>query len=199
MKTLKDMSGEELESKFLDLVPLGRVSEFRLELRRRLELAGRISSGNLEPHGISLLLAEQARVSELIADRNAAESERDQARAERDALNENIQNWGIVEIAVRNMNVASYVEHWESRALAAENSLSTARTALTGAQIDFNFIAGLAQGREEMHSVFGQIERTALLAAKYALAALNPPEEATTSEKAGALSAETATEPRKDK
>jgi len=30
------------------------------------------------------------------------------------------KTWGIVEIAVRNPNVASYIEHWEGRALKAE-------------------------------------------------------------------------------
>ena len=30
------------------------------------------------------------------------------------------KTWGIVEIAVRNPNVASYVEHWEKRAIKAE-------------------------------------------------------------------------------
>ena len=32
------------------------------------------------------------------------------------------KTWGIIEIAVRNPNVASYIEHWEGRALKAEEN-----------------------------------------------------------------------------
>ena len=28
--------------------------------------------------------------------------------------------WGTIEVAIRNPNVASYIEHWEKRALSAE-------------------------------------------------------------------------------
>jgi len=34
------------------------------------------------------------------------------------------KTWGIIEIAVRNPNVASYMEHWEGRATKAEESLA---------------------------------------------------------------------------
>jgi len=34
--------------------------------------------------------------------------------------NHNFHTWGIVEIAVRNRNVAEYCEHWEERAIKAE-------------------------------------------------------------------------------
>ena len=37
------------------------------------------------------------------------------------------KTWGIVEIAIRNVNVKSYVEHWEGRALKAERELQQAR------------------------------------------------------------------------
>ena len=37
------------------------------------------------------------------------------------------QRWSIVEIAVRNPNVASYINHWEGRTLAAEATLATLR------------------------------------------------------------------------
>lgn len=94
-------------------------------------------------------------------------SERDQARAEKgDARQMRDQHFSEI---VRAREIIKGVIAQRDK---AEIQLSTARTALTGAQIDFNFIAGLAQGREEMHSVFGQIERTATLAAKYSLAAL---------------------------
>lgn len=133
--------------------------------------------------------AAGARCVELIADRNRAESERDQARAERGAqLRAADKVMELIDARVQRGQISSRGELTDARQdysepftyQAKENSeintlrgqLSTARTALTGAQIDFNFIAGLAQGREEMHSVFGQIERTATLAAKYSLAAL---------------------------
>jgi len=35
--------------------------------------------------------------------------------------------WGIIEVAVRNYNVQSYMEHWEGRAIAAEESLVAER------------------------------------------------------------------------
>jgi|ERR1700677_594825 len=34
------------------------------------------------------------------------------------------KTWGMVEVAVRNPNVHSYMEHWEGRALKAENELT---------------------------------------------------------------------------
>lgn len=36
------------------------------------------------------------------------------------------KTWGIIEIAVRNPNVASYMEHWENRATKAEQQLAEA-------------------------------------------------------------------------
>lgn len=91
MKTLKDMSGEELESKFLDLMPLGRVSEFRLELRRRLELAGRIEGRHL----VALRNAVHATMPEgelcgddaLEAWPDKLRERAEKAEAERDTLN----------------------------------------------------------------------------------------------------------------
>lgn len=38
--------------------------------------------------------------------------------------------WGVIEIAVRNPNVASYMDHWEKRATLAEAKLARAREAL---------------------------------------------------------------------
>lgn len=91
METLKDMSGEELESKFLDLMPLGRVSEFRLELRRRLELAGRIEGRHL----VALRNAVHATMPEgelcgddaLEAWPDKLRERAEKAEAERDTLN----------------------------------------------------------------------------------------------------------------
>jgi hypothetical protein len=34
------------------------------------------------------------------------------------------RTWGVIEIAVRNPNVSSYMEHWEGRALKAEAELA---------------------------------------------------------------------------
>lgn len=40
------------------------------------------------------------------------------------------KSWGIVEIAVRNQNVADYVEHWEGRTTKAEEQLAAVWEAL---------------------------------------------------------------------
>jgi len=37
------------------------------------------------------------------------------------------RTWGVVEIAVRNANVAEYCEHWKGRALKAERDLDESR------------------------------------------------------------------------
>ena len=39
-------------------------------------------------------------------------------------LERDLRSWGIIELAVRNPNVASHIEHWEGRALKAEAELS---------------------------------------------------------------------------
>jgi len=41
-----------------------------------------------------------------------------------EAENEQWRSWGVIEIAVRNPNVASYMDHWEKRAEAAEAKLA---------------------------------------------------------------------------
>jgi hypothetical protein len=38
--------------------------------------------------------------------------------------NADFRTWGIIEVAVRNPNVAEYMQHWEGRALRAEAALS---------------------------------------------------------------------------
>ena len=43
-------------------------------------------------------------------------AEMDEARAELARW----ATWGTIEVAIRNPNVASYIEHWEKRALSAE-------------------------------------------------------------------------------
>ena len=40
------------------------------------------------------------------------------------------RTWGVIEIAVRNPNVSSYVDHWEGRTLKAESELTALRTRL---------------------------------------------------------------------
>ena len=42
--------------------------------------------------------------------------------------------WGTIEIAVRNPNVASYMEHWEGRATKAETERDALRAALEDAR-----------------------------------------------------------------
>lgn len=37
------------------------------------------------------------------------------------------RKWGIIEVAVRNVNVSSYMDHWEGRALKAEAELARLR------------------------------------------------------------------------
>ena len=53
-------------------------------------------------------------------------AERDDLRAENERLKDELaqwQKWGMSEIAIRNPNVASYMEHWEERATRAEAAL----------------------------------------------------------------------------
>lgn len=38
------------------------------------------------------------------------------------------RSWGIIEVAIRNPNVQSYMDHWEGRALKAEAELSSLKT-----------------------------------------------------------------------
>lgn len=38
--------------------------------------------------------------------------------------------WGTIEVAIRNPNVASYIEHWEKRALSAEAERDALRAAV---------------------------------------------------------------------
>jgi len=64
------------------------------------------------------------------------------------------QTWGVIEIAARNVNVKSYADHWETRALKAEQALAAARERcdnaltrrLSGDTRDF--VCGLPKGHE---------------------------------------------------
>ena len=47
----------------------------------------------------------------------AIRAQLDEARAELTRW----ATWGTIEVAIRNPNVASYIEHWEKRALSAED------------------------------------------------------------------------------
>ena len=42
------------------------------------------------------------------------------------------RNWGIVEVAVRNPQVADYMDHWEGRATKAEAEVERLRATLKG-------------------------------------------------------------------
>jgi hypothetical protein len=44
---------------------------------------------------------------------------------------------GIIEVAVRNPNVSSYMDHWEGRTLKAESELATLRARLTQMEADY--------------------------------------------------------------
>lgn len=46
------------------------------------------------------------------------------------------ETWGIIEVAIRNPNVASYVKEWESRALNAEQQLAAAKDAVWNEAIE---------------------------------------------------------------
>ena len=52
------------------------------------------------------------------------------------------KTWGIVEISVRNPNVASYIEHWEGRAIKAESALAHKEyyDAMRAREIDMSLI-----------------------------------------------------------
>lgn len=57
----------------------------------------------------------------------------------REAEQREWESWGIVEIAVRNQSVADYVKHWESRCLAAEASLRSAKAILQEIRYDVSW------------------------------------------------------------
>ena len=47
-----------------------------------------------------------------------------EALAQAQQENEQWRTWGVIEIAIRNVNVASYMNEWEGRALKAETQLA---------------------------------------------------------------------------
>lgn len=242
--TLSDMSGEELESKFLDLVPHARVSEFRLELRRRLELVGRIEGRHLValrnavhatmPEGelcgddaleawpdklreraekaeaerdtlnnaLDSICAEfpeyghtsghEAAVARCVELINKLKVERDQARAERDGFEVRYKD-----LRETSRQISNALAFNTGRAETMEEQLSTARTALTRIMEDNEPGCGCNHSDENCCARHETVI-CSFCYASVALAALNPPE-ATTSEQAGAKSAETVTEPRKYK
>ena len=56
----------------------------------------------------------------------AIRAQLDEARAELTRW----ATWGTIEVAIRNPNVASYIEHWEKRALSAEAERDALRAAV---------------------------------------------------------------------
>lgn len=160
MSDLTRMSGEELLG---DGYCLRKTTPFnaypaahKAEILRRFDLSERAEKAEaLAAHGTSMLLAEQARVSELIADRNRAESERDQARAERDDAR-------TVLFTVNALNVVIKAERD-----ALEASLETARTALTTLsklQVGREFIKAPGAKMSELFVESRQIATNALAA-----------------------------------
>jgi len=75
-------------------------------------------------------LQTAAEITRLTAELSEAEKERDFAVerldaniAEQDEREAQWKTWGIAEIAIRNPNVHSYIEHWEGRVTKAEAQL----------------------------------------------------------------------------
>ena len=61
-------------------------------------------------------LRAPGKIVALQAEIDALRAQLDEARAELARW----ATWGTIEVAIRNPNVASYIEHWEKRALSAE-------------------------------------------------------------------------------
>ena len=61
-------------------------------------------------------LRAPGKIAALQSEIDALRAQLDEARAELTRW----ATWGTIEVAIRNPNVASYIEHWEKRALSAE-------------------------------------------------------------------------------
>jgi hypothetical protein len=71
----------------------------------------------------------------------ALEASRAAGRAERDGEVRFFETCGIIELAIRNPNVDSYMREWESRALAAEQEVERLKATCESWSKDFNSIA----------------------------------------------------------
>lgn len=69
------------------------------------------------------------------------------------------KTWGVVEIAVRNPNVASYMEHWEKRAEAAESSLKNLLAIIHRDGGDYAAAVGIERSVEDAHKVWAEMMR----------------------------------------
>ena len=67
-----------------------------------------------------------------IDQRDALRAQLDEARAELTRWSA----WGTIEVAIRNPNVASYMEHWEQRALSAEAERDALRVRVKELEIE---------------------------------------------------------------
>lgn len=75
-------------------------------------------------------------VDEMVATGNATQpTEIEKLRAEV----HNFKTWGIIEIAVRNHNVSSYMDHWERRATTAEAERDALRKVLGEEGLTVNY------------------------------------------------------------
>jgi hypothetical protein len=74
------------------------------------------------------------------------------------------KTWGIIEIAVRNPNVASYMEEWESRAIKAEAQLATLSLPPNGPLLPISEKRLMALGAAHICSVYPQPAEVAEIA-----------------------------------
>lgn len=74
-----------------------------------------------------IISEQQQQIIALRDDNDALKAQLTEAQAQI----EQWKTWGVIEIAVRNPNVASYMEEWEERATKAEDRLSACEKPVT--------------------------------------------------------------------
>ena len=95
--------------------------ERETEVRDRLGLDSAAESAEANAAGLAAMRAVLE--GHLAAELDEADRKYRDAVYERVAVERQWQTWGIVEIAIRNVNVKSYMDEWEGRALRAEAAL----------------------------------------------------------------------------
>lgn len=95
------------------------------------------------------------------------------AERERNALERELrqwETWGVVEIAIRNVNVRSYCDHWEGRAVAAElalrsrseanyNAIADAVQEIADAAAEAFRVAGIEPGEWDSDNIVQDVKR----------------------------------------
>lgn len=102
-----------------------------------------VGNGPTSPANAAFIAAAPQLVRDLLATLLTRTGERDEAE-------QRIATWGVVELAVRNVNVSSYVEHWEGRALKAEAQCAALEQANEQLQVQLAgcSVASLSNTRE---------------------------------------------------